>query len=82
MKQLDHKLVCWGDYAIPARLDDNWLAWDVTGLPWTYKNRPHKRKKTGVWDASGRMGRIAQDGVDTIPPPEPGSWDTQLYWIG
>ena len=83
MAELKHKLICWGDYAIPAPLWANWIAWDKSGEVWVYELRPTLHPRTyGKW-VNFNTGRIEQISyILDIPPPEPGPWTEQLYWVG
>lgn len=76
---MKHKLICWGDYAIPVDELSNWIAWDENGSCWEYLEKP-ERYKTAHSSNSFQRCMIQSD--LKVPPPEPGPWHTQLYWIG
>lgn len=79
---MKHKIVCWGDYAIPVPQNHTCMAWDRDGRFFTYKNTPSPNAGIGVWANTGGgmdYGDAAQP-TDVIPP-EPGPWHTQLYDI-
>ncbi len=80
---MDHKIVCWGDYAVPVAESMNWIAWDENGAVWAYECEPKHDNSvyTGAHiDTTGDVQIVSARG--RVPPPEPGSWKTQLYWIG
>ena len=74
----DHKIVCWGDYAIPVPLWANWMAMDGNGNWFSYKEKP-KADLEGLF-----FGKAVVRGIvaEFASPPEPGPWNEQLYWIG
>ena len=73
---MDHKIVCWGDYAIPVPVKAKWLARNLSGNWYAYKRKP--QPGSGAW-----LGSIVSCvSKSIIIPPEPGHWEEQLYWIG
>jgi len=83
----DYKLVCWGDYSIPVPLWARWMAWDEDGQVYIYKDEPTIIKATfspsvdGIWNSDSRL-ELLFTRLLGVPPPEPGPWTEQLYWIG
>lgn len=75
---MEYKLVCWDDFSIPVPVDHNWLAFDEDGVTFTFGNRPI----TSFYEWYLPHGTVGVFTLQMIQPPEPGSWDTQLYWIG
>ena len=78
---MDHKIVCWGDYAIPVPLWANWLAMDEIGEWWVYQNEPYILGKEWVLSVYEGSRKCVIDGCVTTPP-DPGKWNKQIYWIG
>lgn len=78
MKKLDHKLVCWGDYSIPVRENMMWMAFDKDGSCYCYVEFP----SVGTVEFFSSPGDFRQISTGCIlQPPEPGPWESQLYWI-
>lgn len=75
---MNYKLVCWDDFSIPVPVEHDWLAFDMNGECFTFEKKPI----TSNHDWHLPHGDIELLTQQIIPPPEPGSWDTQLYWIG
>ncbi|PUB87033.1 MAG: hypothetical protein DBP02_01965 [gamma proteobacterium symbiont of Ctena orbiculata] len=73
---MNHKIVCWGDYAIPVPLWARWMAMDESGFWYSYGTKPNIHGD--IWCCSVHWERI----TISATPPEPGPWDEQLYWIG
>ena len=79
---MNHKIVCWGDYAIPVPLEAKWMAMDKDGRWYRYRSIPTREHLHGEW------GGLLADGYSLLSehrdliPPEPGPWTDQLYWIG
>lgn len=81
---MDHKIVCWADYAIPVPLLAKWMAMDNNGHWWAYDKEPEKNQGSFCWWTSmygGGVYEMIEESIG-ITPPEPGPWDEQLYWIG
>jgi len=78
---MKHKLICWGDYAIPVDNEFNWMAWDKNGAVYCYESEP--KALNDYWDYDDLSIGIYEIGhlISDIPPPEPGPWDQQLYNI-
>ena len=77
---MNHKIVCWSDYAIPVPVEANWMAMDNDGEWNWYEAKPKAEKDRDFWFnpeelSYGIIGNCAA-------PPEPGPWTEQLYWIG
>lgn len=81
---MKHKIVCWGDYAIPMPLKAKWMAMDEDGV-WWYKSRPTLGVE-GEWTSSGESNleayAVIGSNCTNIIAPEPGPWRSQPYWIG
>ena len=79
----NYKLVCWDDFSIPVPTNHKWLTWDKSGKCYSSKIKPVILKgemSVGEsWLATPDMKRMVGAIID---PPEPGPWNTQLYWIG
>jgi len=81
----DHKIVCWGDYAIPVPCWANWMTFDSKagdsfpdeGHVWVFEKEPEDM--SDVWQAVD--GKFAPVAFPRLTPPEPGRWHTQLYDI-
>ena len=92
---MDHKIVCWGDYAIPVSIKAKWIAQDQNGEWYWYTRKPkHTDRLWSLLDSNNNL-RAGKDGIlfpsdsemdfvctVNILPPEPGPWTEQLYWIG
>lgn len=82
---MNHKIVCWSDYAIPVPLKAKWLAMDEDGVWWWYTSRPTLEEE-GVWafvdESASKDYAIIGSRCTDIIAPEPGPWRSQLYWIG
>lgn len=78
----DHKIVCWGDYAIPVPVEANWIAWDIDDEVRAFVDEP--KRDYDYWITGNYM--LCEWSVIPsyihCPPPEPGPWTDQLYWIG
>lgn len=81
MSKPDHKIVCWGDYAIPVPLEDDWMTIDKNGEMYTHREMPDTDHYHHWWTSGGNEMLIARL-YDRKMWPEPGPWYTQLYWIG
>ena len=82
MKQ-KYKLLCWNEYQIPVPLWAKWMAMDLSGDWWIYKNKPIKRDQH--W-SSYPNALYMEELCYGLPldPPEAGPWTEQLYkleWI-
>ena len=83
--KIDHKIVCWGDYAIPVPLWANWIAMNAD-LKWFFYEKMPSAKPISIfnnmriWRACTRTKQSLM--VCSAFPPESGSWKEQLYWIG
>ena len=74
----DHKIVCWGDYAIPVPVWANWIAMDKDCSWYCFAEKPNAGDS--FW-----LNNIGPYGITSNYikiPPEPGPWNEQLYWIG
>lgn len=80
MGKPNYKLICWGDLSIPVALKFNWLARDKSGSWWLYVEEPILSK--GIWTSCDGCTCRAIPSNLNVPPPEPGPWYEQLYWIG
>ncbi|MGB5670364.1 MAG: hypothetical protein WBM71_07405 [Sedimenticolaceae bacterium] len=78
-EKIDHKIVCWGDYAIPVPLRVNWMAMDKIGRWYAYADEPETAGN--AWAASSGLYMMLDDEVK-VDAPEPGHWTEQLYLIG
>ena len=83
--KLRYKLVCWDDFSIPVPVGHKWLTWDKSGQ--CYSSEIEPRVKSGLLEISIGNCWLATPGMQlltgcNIPPPEPGPWNKQLYWIG
>ena len=78
---MNHKIVCWGDYAIPVPVEANWMAMDGDGSWFWYVDKPATSMYSKFW---GNTYAADHDGMarKVYNPPEPGPWTEQLYWIG
>jgi len=77
---MNHKLVCWNDYAIPVPIEAKWIAMYGDGEWYWYEQEPKLKECTWTF-LGGDFGGLVREVYD-LTPPEPGDWDTQLYWIG
>ena len=79
----DHKIVCWGDYAIPVPLWAKWLAMDKDKTWHVYNDRPVLRLSLGEWDIPSFCEDYQHSCVTCFcVEPEQGDWHEKLYWIG
>jgi len=74
---MDHKIICWGDYAIPVPLNINWIAWDSDGRVYGYTKEPRLGRES--WNPVGRS--IVFSGLHGLRliPPNDDRWENQLY---
>ena len=79
----DHKILCWGDYAIPVPLWANWMAMDENGKWHAYSDKPVLRLSLGEWDIPSFDDDYLHFLISCASfGPEPCPWNEQLYWIG
>jgi len=74
---IDYKLVCYGPgIAVPVPENAKWLCQDLDGEWWvsTLVDRPTHNSLQ--WHTHFKVAG------DYTPPPEPGPWTEQCYWIG
>ena len=76
---MNHKIVCWGDYAIPVPEKYKWLAMDKSGEWLAYLVKPKSDHLLEMWMNFKGAHMLTEVNID---PPEPGPWTEQLYWIG
>ena len=83
MNKLNHKIVCWGDYAIPVDEKYKWMAFDPDGSLCFYGEEPFKERSewTGSEYWMNSSNEYYESPVSRIIPPEPGPWNEQLYNI-
>jgi len=78
-RKIDHKIICWGDYAIPVPLGVKWMAMDKTGHWYAYADEPETAGN--AWASRSDLYLMLDNDVKVMAP-EPGRWTEQLYYIG
>lgn len=78
MDELDHKIVCWGDYAIPVPLWANWMTLDGNGRIQFHQFEPMFIRS--CWLGNGKETMYFHE--LNIDLPSQGEWTQQKYWIG
>ena len=76
MSEIEYKIVCIGELAIPVDEKWNWLAMNSDGVWCLHSKEPWRGAR--AWYSSNPFP------LKIFVPyaPEPGPWDDQLYWIG
>ena len=78
MIEIDYKIVCYGDFAIPVESKFMWLAWDADGHSFVYTRKPNL--EGSLWNAYAESELFS---IIPIPSPDPDlPLDKQLYYIG
>ena len=73
-----HNIVCWGPYAIPVPEKMKWIAWDKCGDVSAFEKEPIRLQ--GYWTIDCGDAWLV-DCAMRLPPPEPGEWTEQLYYL-
>lgn len=89
-KYLVYKLVYWDGFALPVRIEANWLTWDANGEIWAHVVEPRNNIMDSLigmngWDSSGEVYQVSPSAYHSgvrIPAPQRAPWYEQVYWIG